>query len=93
MIGGYFIGPNRTGRAVTYGGREPRVIARSVDALWTGSSRYRPATTAQLRTYAARWRPAAVVAVTTRTSRLGRMLTTVFGPPSFVAGRVVVWRR
>jgi hypothetical protein len=93
MIGGYFIGPNRTGRAVTYGGREPRAVARSVDSLWTVSSRYQPPTTAQMRRYAARWRPAAVVAVTRRNSRLGRLLTTVFGRPSFVAGRVVVWRR
>ena len=93
MIGGYFIGPNRTGRAVTYGGREPRAIARSVDSLWTASSSYQPPTTAQMRRYAARWRPAAVVAVTRRTSRLGRLLTTVFGRPSFVTGRVVVWRR
>ena len=46
-----------------------------------------------MRGYVARWRPAAVVAVTRRTSRLGRLLTTVFGPPSFATGRVLVWRR
>jgi hypothetical protein len=48
---------------------------------------------AQMRGYVAHWRPAAVVAVTRRTSRLGRLLTTVFGPPSFTAGRILVWRR
>jgi hypothetical protein len=31
--------------------------------------------------------------VTRRTSRLGRLLTSVFGPPSFSLGRVIVWRR
>jgi hypothetical protein len=41
----------------------------------------------------ARWRPAAVVAVTRRTSRLGRLLTAVFGPPDFAVGRVLGWRR
>jgi hypothetical protein len=46
-----------------------------------------------MREYVARWRPAAVVAVTRRTSRLGRLLTTVFGAPSFGTGRVLVWRR
>ena len=93
MNGGYFIGPNRTGRALTYGGRGPRAIARSVDALWTHAHRYKPPTAAQMRGYVARWKPAAVVAVTKRSSRLGRLLVTVLGPPSFTTGRVVVWRR
>jgi hypothetical protein len=34
-----------------------------------------------------------VVAVTRRDSRLGRLLTTVFGAPSFSVGRVLAWRR
>ena len=94
MNGGYFIGPNRTGQAVTYGGHRARAIARSVDVLWTSSAhRYKPPTAAQMRGYVARWKPAAVVAVTRRSSRLGRLLATVLGPPSFSTGRVVVWRR
>ena len=31
MNGGYFIGPNRNGKAMGYGGREPQPIAKSVD--------------------------------------------------------------
>ncbi len=93
MNGGYFIGPNRKGKAMSYGGRKPRAIARSIDALWHPSSQAKSPTVAQMRRYVARWRPAAVVAVTRRTSRLGRLLSTVFGPPSFFVGRVVVWRR
>ena len=93
MNGGYFIGPNRNGQAMGYGGHESLAIAKSIDALWRPASRAVSPTPAQMRRYAARWQPAAVVAVTRRTSRLGRLLTTVFGPPSFTVGRVVVWRR
>jgi hypothetical protein len=93
MNGGYFIGPNRKGKAMGYGGRQAQAIAKSIDALWRPSSQAKSPTTAQMRRYVARWRPAAVVAVTRRTSRLGRLLTAVFGPPSFSVGRVVVWRR
>jgi hypothetical protein len=93
MNGGYFIGPNRKGKAMGYGGHKAQVIAKSIDALWQPSSQATSPTTAQMRRYVARWRPAAVVAVTRRTSRLGRLLTAVFGPPTFSAGRVVVWRR
>ena len=80
------------GRALTYGGRGPRAIARSVTRCGP-SHRYKPPTAAQMRGYVARWKPAAVVAVTKRSSRLGRLLVTVLGPPSFTTGRVVVWRR
>lgn len=93
MNGGYFIGPNRNGKAMGYGGRQAQATAKSIDSLWHPSSRAKGPTTAQMRRYVARWRPAAVVAVTRRTSRLGKLLTTVFGPPSFSVGRVVVWRR
>ena len=93
MNGGYFIGPNRNGQARGYGGQEALAMAKSIDALWHPASRAVSPTAAQMRGYVAHWQPAAVVAVTRRTSRLGRLLTTVFGPPSFATGRVVVWRR
>ena len=93
MNGGYFIGPGRTGKAVTYGGHGARAIARSIDALWHSNHKYKPPTVAQMRGYVARWKPAAVVAVTQRRSRLDRLLVGVLGPPSFTEGRVVVWRR
>ena len=93
MNGGYFIGPNRKGQAMGYGGHEALAMAKSIDALWHPASRAVSPTPAQMHRYAAQWQPAAVVAVTRRTSRLGRLLTRVFGPPSFTVGRVVVWRR
>jgi hypothetical protein len=93
MNGGYFIGPNRNGKAMGYGGRKAQAIAKSIDALWHPSSQARSPTAAQIRSYVARWRPAAVVAVTRRSSRLGQLLTRVFGAPTFSAGRVLVWRR
>jgi hypothetical protein len=93
MNGGYFIGPNRNGKAMGYGGRGPRHIAKSVDSLWHPASQADGPTGAQMRQWVRRWRPAAVVAVTKRSSRLGRLLVTVLGPPSFTTGRVVVWRR
>jgi hypothetical protein len=38
------------------------------------------------------WRPAAVVAVTSRGSRLGRYLAGLFGPPTFAVDGVLAWR-
>ncbi len=93
MNGGYFIGPNRSGKAMGYGGRGPQHIARSIDSLWHPASQATGPTAAQMRRWVRHWSPAAVVAVTRRDSRLGRLLTTVFGPPSFSVGRVLAWRR
>jgi hypothetical protein len=93
MNGGYFIGPNRNGKAMGYGGHRAQAIAKSIDSLWHPSTQAAGPTAAQMRGYAKRWRPEAVVAVTRRTSRLGQLLIRVFGMPSFTAGRVLVWRR
>ncbi len=102
MNGGYFIGPNHNGRARAYGGPGLQKIAVSIDSLWglptpadgqAGQPTVRPPEPAELRRWVARWRPAAVVAVTRRTSRLGSLLTAVFGPPDFAVGRVLGWRR
>ncbi|HTT50556.1 MAG TPA: hypothetical protein VMH35_04045 [Streptosporangiaceae bacterium] len=102
MNGGYFIGPEPDGQARSYGGPALQHFAISIDSLWGTSAPPRgqaaqppvPAPApAELRSWVARWRPAAVVAVTRRTSRLGRLLSTVFGPPDFAVGRVLGWRR
>jgi len=102
MNGGYFIGPERNGQARSYGGPALQDFAISIDSLWGMSAPVHgqaaqpkvPApTAAALRSWVARWRPAAVVAVTRRSSRLGRLLTAVFGPPDFAVGRVLGWRR
>jgi hypothetical protein len=102
MNGGYFIGPERDGQARSYGGPALQDFAISIDSLWGMSTPVhgqaaqppvRAPTPAALRSWVARWRPAAVVAVTRRSSRLGRLLTAVFGPPDFAVGRVLGWRR
>jgi hypothetical protein len=102
MNGGYFIGPERDGQARSYGGPALQDFAISIDSLWGMSTPVHgqaaqppvPApTAAALRSWVTRWRPAAVVAVTRRSSRLGRLLTAVFGPPDFAVGRVLGWRR
>jgi hypothetical protein len=38
------------------------------------------------------WHPAAVVAVSSPGSPLGRYLQLLFGPPSFRSGSVLAWR-
>jgi hypothetical protein len=102
MNGGYFIGPERDGQARSYGGPALQDFAISIDSLWGmstpvhGQAAQPPVhapTAAALRRWVARWRPAAVVAVTQPSSRLGRLLTAVFGPPDFAVGRVLGWRR
>jgi hypothetical protein len=93
MIGGYFIGPDRTGRGRTYGGSQGKAAATSVDAMWLDPAHGRGPSPAELRRYLAEWHPAAVVAVTRRNSRLGRLLVSVLGPPGLAIGRVLGWRR
>ncbi|HEY9241095.1 MAG TPA: hypothetical protein VIP48_03875 [Streptosporangiaceae bacterium] len=93
MSGGYFIGPDHTGRGRMYGGRQAKAAATSINAMWLDPVHGQRLSSAQFRGYLARWRPAAVVAVTRRTSRLGRLLSAVLGRPGFAAGRVLGWRR
>lgn len=94
MNAGYFIGPNKNGQAKAYGTRRIRPVATLVDSLWAGSPVAPDAVTARkLRTDIAYWRPAAVVAVTGRDSRTGRLLTGLLGPPTFQSGQILAWRR
>ena len=39
------------------------------------------------------WQPAAVIAVTREGSVLGHFLIRLLGPPTFVVGRLLAWRR
>ena len=95
LLGGWFVGPNQAGHAsVMYFG--PRGIADFfvyLDALWTGSSRARAPSRAQIQADLAYLRPAAVVAVTSRGSPLGRFLTRLFGQPAVQVGQMLGWRR
>jgi len=91
VIGGYCIAPTPgTGRAEMCGsGRKP--TAGYLNDLSLGKPGTAPST-ARLRSDLRYWRPAAIVAVTSRDSRLGRYLSNVFGPPAVAAGSVLAWR-
>jgi hypothetical protein len=89
--GGATIEPDPSGQATSYIYNQ-RPTAKYLDALYAGAPGRRAPSSAQLRADLAYWHPAAIVAVTTRTSRLGRYLTAKFGPPTIEAGDVLAWR-
>jgi hypothetical protein len=91
LIEGYFIGPNQFGHAKEYGIGLPNT-ARTLDEIWAGEHKHAPSP-AQLRTTFATWRPAAIVAVASPGSRIGRILIGFLGPPDFRVGRIMAWRR
>jgi hypothetical protein len=97
LIGGWFVGPDEAGQAtVEYfgpnGAENPAAVY--LDDLWSGSATVTAGVPrAQIRAAVAYWRPAAVVAVTSPGSRLGRVLSEFFGRPSFRVGQVLAWRR
>ena len=92
VIGGYCIAPKpATGKAELCGsGRKP--TAGYLKDLWLGKRGAVGPSTAQLRSDLRYWRPAAIVAVTSRDSRLARYLSNVFGPPALKQGSVLAWR-
>jgi hypothetical protein len=90
LIGGYFIGPSPTGQGVFSIG-PTQDAAAYLNRLWSGRAHLNRV--ALVRSALAYWRPAAVVAVTSKRSRLGQFLTGLLGPPAFGAGRMLVWRR
>jgi hypothetical protein len=92
VIGGYCIAPvPGTGLAkICSSGRKP--TARYLKDLWEGKPGAVAPSTAQVRSDLRYWRPAAIVAVTSRDSRLGRYLTNVFGPPTLQDRSVLAWR-
>jgi hypothetical protein len=92
VIGGYCIAPKpATGKAELCGsGRKP--TAAYLKHLWLGKPGAVAPSTAQLRSDLRYWRPAAIVAVTSRDSRLARYLSNVFGPPALQQGSVLAWR-
>jgi hypothetical protein len=92
VIGGYCIAPAPgTGKAkLCATSRKP--TAGYLNDLWQGNTRAAAPSTARLRSDMAYWRPAAIVAVTSRDSQLGRYLSNVFGPPALQDGSVLAWR-
>jgi hypothetical protein len=93
IIGGYFIGPNRFGQQSIYIPGPTTSAAQYLDDLWSGPAPDAPLPPGMIRADLAYWRPAAVVAVTSRNSRLGHYLVGLLGPPAFGVGSVLAWRR
>jgi hypothetical protein len=91
LIGGYFNGPGPGGQAYV-DGNGPAATALYLDGLWSGGSAVVAPAGSQVRADLSAWRPAAVVAVTSPGSPLGRYLVRLFGRPGVQAGRVLAWR-
>jgi len=92
MDAGYFSGPNSSGNPVFSLGAQ-QTVANYLTYHWSGRGRVPRPSAAQFRDALRYWRPAAVLAVTSETSRLGRFLIGLLGRPAFRVGRVVAWRR
>ncbi len=91
LIGGYFQGPNRAGHAALDGdGLLPTAVY--LDRLWIGDRPPSTPTRTQVEHDLRYWRPTAVVAVARLDSRVGRYLTSLFGPPTVMEGQVLAWR-
>jgi hypothetical protein len=92
LIGGYFLGPSKSGQAVfTIGATQP--AAEYLNQLSVRRARADASGAALVRSALAYWRPAAVVAVTHESSRLGQFLVGLLGRPTLAAGHVLAWRR
>ena len=89
MIGGYFVGPGPTGER-TFSIGPTQHAAEYLNRLWSGQAPFLRA--ALVRSALAYWRPAAVVALTRKGSRLEQFLTGLLGPPTFGVRKVLVWR-
>jgi hypothetical protein len=89
MIGGYFLGPSATGQPV-FDVSPAQDAADYLNRLWSGHARHDR--TALVRWALRYWRPAAVVALTRKTSRLSQFLISLLGQPSFRVRRILVWR-
>ena len=92
VIGGYFVGPNKGGQQVLFTYGPTTTAAQDLDGLWNGGPGAGLPPRGLLRSDLGYWRPAAVVAVTSLGSRLGRYLISLFGRPTFEAGQVLAWR-
>ena len=91
MIGGYFVGPGPNGQS-SFDPSPTRAESKYVDWLWGGRRHANTSSAARIRPALKHWRPAAVVAVTGPGSAIARVLTALFGRPSFRIGQVLAWR-
>jgi hypothetical protein len=92
MIGGYFVGPNKYGQQMVYIPGPTTTAALYLDSLWNGPPEPDRPSRGLIQSDLAYWRPAAVVAVASPGSRLGRYLTGLFGRPTLRIGQVLAWR-
>lgn len=92
MIGGFFVGPDKTGQQRVNIPGPATTAAKFLDSLWDPHEHSGPLSPGLMHSVLAYWRPAAVIAVTGRDSRLGRYLTGLFGQPSFAVGDVLAWQ-
>jgi hypothetical protein len=107
LVGGYFVGPKANGQA-HFGGLGEVTEARYLNLLWAESGGTFPAgfgaaasgiealgripDAQQARRQLSAWHSAAVLAVTSPTSRLGKYLISLLGPPSVKVDNVLGWR-
>jgi uncharacterized membrane protein YedE/YeeE len=91
LVGGYFVGPAWNGLAYI-DGNGVAVTAQYLDELWSGGPPPQAPPRSQVDADLATWRPAAVVAVTSPGSPLGRYLEGLFGRPAIRSGDVLAWR-
>jgi hypothetical protein len=92
MIGGFFVGPDKTGQERINIPGPATTAADYLDSLWDPRAHASPLPPGLMRSVLAYWRPAAVIAVTSRDSQLGHYLTGLFGRPSFAVGQVLAWQ-
>jgi hypothetical protein len=90
--GGATTEPGPGGRATSYIDQR-RPTANYLERLYLGLPSGPGPSQATLRADLAYWQPAAIVAVTTRNTRLGRYLTAKFGPPTISVGDMLAWRQ
>ncbi len=91
MIGGFFHGPNQSGQTKVSPG-PAGADALYLNPLWTGKTPSAHRSLAQIRADIANWRPAAIIDVLRRRSRLGPVLAGLLGRPAFRVGQLLVWR-
>jgi hypothetical protein len=90
--GGATTAPAPDGQATSYVNQR-RPTAKYLEELYLGSPGASAPSQAQVRADLAYWHAAAIVAVTTSGTRLGRYLVAEFGPPSVQVGDVLAWRQ
>jgi hypothetical protein len=93
LIGGWFLGPLPSGRAVSsyWGPQFTTETVMCLDALWQGTAAGQGCATA-VRSALSYWHPAAVAADTSPAAPLGRFLIGILGQPAVQNGQMLGWR-